>query len=97
MIAGCKARNYQSWLVDEILTNALSYVNTKPTCSLVRSPSTGYHVNIFMIKILDSMKVFICGSATSYSSVPCARWDALSGSVLSHAAFQPFRWPPMTR
>lgn len=87
---------YQSWLVDEILTNALSYVNIKSDRSLVRSPSTGYHFNLFMTKTLDSVKVFICISATSYSSVPCAKWDALSGPVLSQAAFQPFRWPPMT-
>ena len=27
---------------------------------------------------------------------PCARWDSLTGEVMSHSAFQPFRWPPMT-
>ena len=49
-----------------------------------------------MVRTLDGVKVTLCGSATCYSSVPCARWDALTGDVLSHAAFQPFRWPPMT-
>lgn len=49
-----------------------------------------------MVRMLDGVKVTLCGSATCYSSVPFARWDALTGEVLSHAAFQPFRWPPMT-
>ena len=87
---------FQGWLIDEVLTNALSYVNVKSDRSSVRTPSTGYHFNIFMVRTLDGVKVTLCGSATCYSSVPCARWDALTGDVLSHAAFQPFRWPPMT-
>lgn len=32
---------------------------------------------------------------TCYGSVPCGRWDAQTGRVLSHEAFQPFRWPLM--
>ena len=32
---------------------------------------------------------------TSYGSVPCGRWDSETGEVLSHDAFQPFRWPLM--
>ena len=87
---------FQGWLINEVLTNALSYVNIKSDRALVRSPSSGYHFSLFMVRTLDSVKVTICGSATCYSSVPCAKWDALSGEVLSHAAFQPFRWPPMT-
>ena len=87
---------FQNWLLDEVLTNALSYLNVKSDRHLVRSPSSGYHFNLFMVKTLDSCKVIICGSATCYTHVPCAKWDSLTGEVLSHTAFQPFRWPPMT-
>ena len=87
---------FQNWLLDEVLTNALTYLNVKSDRSLVKSPSTGYHFNLFLVRTLDSVKVIICGSATCYSSAPCARWDAATGEVLSHSAFQPFRWPPMT-
>ena len=79
-----------------MLTNALSYLNVKSDRNLVKSPSTGYHFNLFLVRTLDIVKVVICGSATCYTSVPCAKWDAMTGSVLSHSAFQPFRWPPMT-
>ena len=34
-------------------------------------------------------------SMTSYESVPCAHWDPETGEVMSHSAFQPFRWPFM--
>ena len=87
---------FQGWLLDEVLTNALGFVNVRSDRHLVRSPSSGYHMNLFMVKTLDSVKVTICGSMTSYANVPCARWDALTGSVLAHSAFQPFRWPQMT-
>ena len=87
---------FQNWLLDEVLTNALTYLNVKSDRNLVKSPSTGYHFNLFLVRTLDSVKVVICGSATCYTSVPCAKWDAMTGSVLSHSAFQPFRWPPMT-
>ena len=33
---------------------------------------------------------------TSYGTVPCAKWDAPTGAVMAHPAFQPFRWPMMT-
>ena len=62
---------------------------------LLRSPTTGYHCNIFMMKTLDNFKMVLVGSMTSYGSVPCGRWDSETGAVLSHAAFQPFRWPIM--
>ena len=87
---------FQNWLLDEVLTNALSFVNLKSDRHLVRSPSSGYHFNLFMVKTLDSVKVIVTGSMTCYSHLPCARWDAATGEVLSHAAFQPFRWPAMT-
>ena len=87
---------FQNWLLDEVLTNALTHLNVKSDHSLVKSPSTGCHFNLFLVHTLDSVKVIICGSATCYSSAPCAKWDAATGLVLSHSAFQPFRWPPMT-
>ena len=62
---------------------------------LARSPTTGYHCNIFMMKTLDNFKMILAGSMTSYGSVPCGRWDSETGEVLSHTAFQPFRWPIM--
>ena len=87
---------FQGWLLDEILTNALSYINVKADRLMIRAPSHGYHCNLFLVRTLDSVKVTLCCSMTSYGSVPAAKWDTMTGSVLSHAAFQPFRWPPMT-
>ena len=86
---------FQGWLLDKILTNAGARINILSDSRLVRSPTTGYHCNIFMLKTLDNFKVVIAGSMTSYGSVPCGKWDAATGQVLSHDAFQPFRWPVM--
>ena len=41
---------FQGWLINEVLTNALSYVNIKSDRSLVRSPSSGYHFSLFMVR-----------------------------------------------
>ena len=86
---------YQGWLLDEILINANARINILSDRALVRSPSTGYHMNLFMLKTLDGFKLVLCGSMTSYGSVPCGKWDSHTGKVLSHEAFQPFRWPLM--
>ena len=87
---------YQGWLLDEIITNAYAGINVLSDRQLVRSPSSGYHLNIFMLKTLVGHKLVLCGSMTSYGGVPCGAWDAPTGSVLSHPAFQPFRWPLMS-
>ena len=87
---------YQGWLLDEIITNAYAGINVLSDRRLVRSPSSGYHLNLFMLKTLDGQKLVLCGSMTSYGGVPCGAWDAPTGSVLSHPAFQPFRWPLMS-
>ena len=87
---------FQGWLLDEILMNARSYVNVLSDRQLIRSPSDGYHFNLFYMKTLSNMKLVVVGSMTSYSSVPCGRWDQKTGEVLGHAAFQPFRWPLMS-
>ena len=87
---------FQGWLLDEVLTNALAGINVRSDRHAVRSPSTGYHLNLFTVRTLDSVKVTMCGSMTRYGQAPCARWDSLTGEVMSHSAFQPFRWPPMT-
>ena len=81
---------FQGWLLDEILTNAGSRINIQSDSRLVRSPTTGYHCNMFMMKTLDNFKLVIAGSMTSYGSVPCGKWDSATGEVLSHDAFQPF-------
>ena len=86
---------YQGWLLDEILVNAQAGINIHADRALVRSPNTGYHFNVFYVRTLDGQKLVLCGSMSSYSSVPAARWDAHTGRVLSHQAFQPFRWPVM--
>ena len=86
---------YQGWLLDEILVNAQAGVNILTDRQLVRSPSSGYHMNICYVRTLDGQKLIFVGSMSSYSSVPCAKWDADTGKVLSHQAFQPFRWPVM--
>ena len=86
---------YQGWLVDEILVNAHANLNVVSDRNSVRSPNTGYHMNLFLMKTLNGMKVVMAGSMTSYSSVPCGRWDSHTAEVLSHEAFQPFRWPIM--
>ena len=87
---------YQGWLLDEILINAHGNLNVLSDRHMVRSPTSGYHMNLFMMKTLDGMKVVLCGSMTSYGSVPCGRWDSETAEVLAHEAFQPFRWPMMT-
>ena len=86
---------YQGWLLDEILVNAQAGINIHADKALVRSPNTGYHFNMFYVRTLDGQKLVICGSMSSYSSVPAARWDKETGRVLTHQAFQPFRWPVM--
>ena len=84
----CIQSPFEGWLIDEVLANTLAFVNVK------RDPSLGI-ISAFSWRALDAVKVTICSSATCCSlSVPCPRWDALSGD--SHAASQPFRWPPMT-
>ena len=86
---------YQGWLLDEILVNAQAGINIHVDKAQVRSPNTGYHFNIFYVRTLDGQKLIICGSMSSYSSVPSGRWDQETGRVLAHQAFQPFRWPVM--
>ena len=39
---------YQGWLLDEILLNAQSGINILSDRQLVRSPATGYHMNLFL-------------------------------------------------
>ena len=87
---------FQGWLVDEILLNAQSGVNILSDRQLVRSPNTGYHMNLFYVRTLNGFKVILVGSMTSYGTVPCAGWDAPTSAVLAHQAFQPFRWPKMS-
>eukprot|EP00435_Cladocopium_sp_Y103_P068743 s1247_g32.t1 len=86
---------FQGWLLDEILLNAPSGVNVLSDSQLVRSPGTGYHMNLFYVRILDGFKFILVGTMTSYGTVPAARWDGQTGKVLNHKAFQPFRWPMM--
>ena len=86
---------FQGWLLDEILTNAQAHVNVLSDRQLVRSPNQGYHMNLFYMRTLDGTKLIVTGSMTSYESVPCGHWDSATGAVLSHKAFQPFRWPLM--
>ena len=86
---------FQGWLLDEILLNAQSGINILSDRQLVRSPSQGYHMNLFYMRALDGYKLIIAGSMTSYGSVPCAAWDDETAEVMTHAAFQPFRWPMM--
>ena len=86
---------FQGWLLDEILINAQAGVNVLSDARQVRSPSTGYHMNLFYMRTLEGKKLIIVGSMTSYGSVPCGRWDSQTGEVLAHQAFQPFRWPIM--
>lgn len=86
---------FQGWLLDEILLNAQSRINILSDRQLLRSPSVGYHMNLFYVRAMDGYKLIVVGSMTSYESVPCAHWDAETGEVMSHSAFQPFRWPLM--
>ena len=86
---------FQGWLLDEILMNSHSEVNVLADRQSIRTPISGYHMNLFYMKTIDGFKVIIVGSMTSYTTVPCARWDTRTGDILSHEAFQPFRWPIM--
>ena len=87
---------FQGWLLDEILLNAQAKVNVLSDPKMVRTPTSGYHMNLFYVRILDGYKFILVGSMTSYGSVPCGAWDVPTSSVLDHKAFQPFRWPVMT-
>ena len=40
---------YQGWLLDEILLNAQSGVNILSDRQLIRSPNSGYHMNLFYV------------------------------------------------
>jgi len=86
---------FQGWLLDEILLNAQSGINILSDRQLVRSPNQGYHMNLFYMRALDGYKLILAGSMTSYGSVSCAAWDDETAEVMTHAAFQPFRWPMM--
>ena len=87
---------YQGWLLDEILLNAQSGVNILSDRQLIRSPNSGYHMNLFYVRTIDGYKFILVGSMTSYGTGPCAKWDSHTGEVMKHQAFQPFRWPLMT-
>ena len=89
------ASPFQGWLMDEILLNAQSGISVNADRALIRSPSSGYHLSLFYNRTLDGYKLTILGSMTSYTSVPCASWDEHTADVVSHPAFQPFRWPAM--
>ena len=86
---------FQGWLLDEILLNAQSGINILSDGKLIRSPNSGYHMNVFYVRTLDGFKFILVGCMTSYGTVPCARWDANTGSVMAQR-FKPFRWPMMT-
>lgn len=86
---------YLHWLLDEILINAQAGVNILSDARLIRSPATGYHLSLFYMRTLEGKKLIVVGSMTSYGSIPCGRWDSFTGEVMSHAAFQSFRWPLM--
>ena len=45
---------FQGWLLDEILLNAQSGINILSDRQLLRSPSSGYHMNIFYVTVTDS-------------------------------------------
>ena len=77
------------------MINAQAGVNILSDARLIRSPSTGYHLSLFYMRTLEGKKLIIVGSMTSYGSIPCGRWDSFTGDVMSHDAFQPFRWPLM--
>ena len=47
---------YQGWLVEEILVNAHANLNVVSDRNSVRSPNTGYHMNLFLMKTLNGMK-----------------------------------------
>ncbi|CAL1129875.1 unnamed protein product, partial [Cladocopium goreaui] len=87
---------FQGWLLDEILLNAQCGINVLSDGKLIRSPNSGYHMNVFYVRTLDGFKFILVGCMTSYGTVPCAKWDAPTGAVMAHPAFQPFRWPMMT-
>ena len=87
---------FQGWLLDEILLNAQCGINVLSDGKLIRSPNSGYHMNVFYVRTLDGFKFILVGCMTSYGKVPCAKWDAPTGAVMAHPAFQPFRWPMMT-
>ena len=53
---------FQGWLLDEILTNANARINVVSDASQVRSPTTGYHCNLFMIKALDNYKLVVAAT-----------------------------------
>lgn len=48
---------YQGWLLDEILLNAQSGINILSDRQLVRSPATGYHMNLFYVGAIDGYKL----------------------------------------
>jgi hypothetical protein len=74
---------FQGWLLDEILLNAQSGINILSDGKLIRSPNSGYHMNVFYVRTLDGFKFILVGCMTSYGTVPCARWDANTGSVMA--------------
>ena len=86
---------YQGFLLDEILINANAQISVLSDRALVRTPSSGYHMNLFMMKTLDGFKVTMVGSMTSYGHAPCGGWDSETADLLKHKSFQPFRWPLM--
>ena len=94
---GSHARSFQlpNHIQHEILLNAQSGVSVSADRALIRSPTSGYHMSLFYNRTLDGFKLMIIGSMTSYTSVPCAQWDDKTADVVSHPAFQPFRWPMM--
>ena len=87
---------FQGWVLDEILVNAHAGISVLSDKQLVRSPSSGYHMSLFYLRTVNGYKLVMVGSMTCYGHVPCAGWNESTGNVMSHPAFQPFRWPLMT-
>ena len=63
-------------VLDELLLNAQNGINILSDGNLIRSPNSGYHMNVFYIRTLDGFKFILVGCMTSY----CMAWfRALDG------------------
>ena len=60
LISSCDASAAQTDM--SVLTNTQAPVNLLSDRSLVRSPQTGYHFNLFLVKTLSQYKLMIVGS-----------------------------------
>ena len=77
-------------------TNAEAGINRLTEPNQILQPNQGVYLLIYYVVTTNTHKLNLACTFDVPEGIPCGHWDATSGQVLAHPAFQPFDWPPMT-